>query len=367
MLKRHISYVAYVLGSLGVLSVGANAYQAHKYNRMVDTIQNQLKGELSENARLLSEMRTEIGAVKSQMVTQGDLDKKSEAIISGLSQNTQEAIRKYQDETGAVISSISEKVTSMDLKLKGQGRVGSRPNNRSTATNQIVSKPPTDTPSSDWLVVTDDDINKCAENPHMCDPLVFSWTTPYGKPFASFTTDNLWAGDYSLDLKMDFKVVVIEYSEDQSNLGAGAVRNQGLHIMAGYINEKGEFVTLAEDKMYEGNPNLDSRLFYTPKVDPPSIKLRKLKLFEPSLLVGAAYLDKMFGFSVGASLLNIQGGDYRLGVQVVLNNKQPSLAGVMSYHPYILGKYLNVAPALGWAMGMDGSSTWLAALLFQVW
>ena len=354
MNPKNFMYAVYGLIGVILISVGSNAYQAHKLNNLSETIQKQIKGELTETARLISQSREEINAVRSSMLTERELSNRVEAILGGLGKDTRESIERFQQETGARIDSISVRISSMETRLKGQARVGSE------------KAPPPSPPPTSWKGVTKEDASRCVAYPDLCDPLEFSWATPYGKPLASFTSDNIWSGEYNLDLSLEFKAVVIEYAEDQSNLGAGAVRNQGLHIMAGYTNAKGEFVTIAEDKLVEGNPNLDSRFFYVPKVAPSSIKT-SLKLFEPSLLAGVSYTQQVFGFSVGASLLNLSNGEYRLGSQVVVTSKGLLLAGVLSYHPYLLGKHLNVAPHLGWAVGMDKSNSWLIGLSFQVW
>jgi len=352
---KHFMYAIYALSGLTLVSVGANAYQTYRINTLSDTIQKQLRGELSEAAMGISQTRQDIKTLESQMVTGRELSSRIENILEGLDKSTRDSIERFQAETGAKIDSISVRMTSIEAKLKGKAKVGTEPTT------------PIQPPPASWQGITNEDAARCVSFPSFCDPLEFTWSTPYGKPLASFFTDNFWGGDYTLELKLEFKAIVIEYAEDQSSIGSGAVRNQGLHILAGYTNEKGDFIPIAEDKLMQGNPNLDSRFFYTPKVDPQNIKLKKLRLFEPSLLVGISYLDKLSAFSAGASLLNLQGGDYRLGVQMALTNKQPYLAGVVSYHPYVLGKHLNISPAVGWAVGMDGSNTWVAGLYFQVW
>ena len=50
----NIKYGVYALLSLFLVSVGGNAWSVYKMQRMNDTIQNQMKGILSENAEKIS-------------------------------------------------------------------------------------------------------------------------------------------------------------------------------------------------------------------------------------------------------------------------------------------------------------------------
>jgi hypothetical protein len=348
-----------LIGAL-VLSLGANFWNAYKMERFEHTLQEQMEGKFSESARQLIALSEQVNTVSSNMVSHAELEKRSREIVSGLSAETQENIRRYKEETGAQVQSIAVRFQSMEARLdKGIRRIGGKVDSQRTTT------PP---PAPEWKGVSYDDQRKCADYPERCAPFQFSWESPYqvsGKPLAKFSSPNLWAGRYVLDLNLAFKVVTIGYGEDQSELGAGAAQNQGLHIYAGYIDDKGEFVSIAEQEMLKGHPNLDGKMFYVPKVDVnPS---RALRLFEPSLLVGSTYQDGGFGLSVGASLVNFAGGTYRVGASGILSEKEPYLSSFLSYHPMVMGKHLNIAPSLGWVLGTSGVSTWALGLQFQIW
>ena len=185
----------------------------------------------------------------------------------------------------------------------------------------------------------------------------------------SFTSRNLWTGEGSgVDFNLAFKVVAITYGEDQSRLGSGAVQNQGIHIYGGYFDEQGKFISLPglESEMYSGDPNLDSKLIYVPKVDAKGGRLT-LKRFEPSLLVGSTYQWGEFGLSIGGSFINFGKGEYRLGGNLSIGESNQYLGLMGTWHPYIMGKNLNIAPGIGWVYGTDGSNTWSLGVHFQVW
>jgi hypothetical protein len=116
----------------------------------------------------------------------------------------------------------------------------------------------------------------------------------------------------------------------------------------------------------KGDKNLDPRLIYVPKVDAPIGRLG-LSLFEPSLLVGSTYQASDFGLSIGGSFLNLRKGEYRFGGNFALTESNQYLGLMGTWHPYIAGKNLNIAPGLGWVFGADGSNTWSLGVHFQVW
>jgi len=163
-------------------------------------------------------------------------------------------------------------------------------------------------------------------------------------------------------------VVAINYGENQSRLGSGAVQNQGIHIYGGYFDEQGKFVALPglESELMSGDPNFDPLLLYIPKNDAVPQPLT-LRLFEPSLLVGSTYQGGEFGLSIGGSFINFSKGQYRLGANFALAESNQYLGLMGTWHPYIMGKNLNIAPGLGWVYGTDGSNTWSLGVHFQVW
>lgn len=355
--KMDIKIAAYIASGLLTLSLANNAWMTYKISQLDNTIQKQMNGELSKTARILSETRDEINVVKSQMVSRKELEEQSSKIISNLDQRTQDAIYKYTKETGARVDSISQRVLGMEGRIKkGIGKIG-------RTVKEKTAPPPS------WKGVDGLDITRCSDHPDKCTPFTFEWESPYqvnGKPLARFSSLNLWKGLGSIDLNLAFKVVAITYGEDQSRLGSGAVQNQGIHVLGGYVQE-GNFVPIPglESKLLQGDPNLDSKLIYVPKKDAQNSTL--LKLFEPSLLVGSTYQANEFGLSIGASLLNFQKGQYRIGANGVITPSNVFLGAKATWHPYLLGKNLNLAPGLGWVAGSDGTNTWSLGVHFQVW
>lgn len=358
----NIKYGAYALLSLFLISVGGNAWSVYKMQRMNDTIQAQMKGILDENQRKMSEINTALGTVQSQMVDRATLEAKASQIIGDLDTKTQDAISKYTSETGARVDAISKRFVRMESRLEaGITRIGDR-----------VDRQKTTPPPADWKGVSRQDQVRCADHPERCEPFQFSWHSPFslkGKPVYSFTSRNLWSGEGSgVDFNLAFKVVAITYGENQDRLGSGAVQNQGIHIYGGYFDDQGNFVALEglESTLMEGDPNLDQKLIYVPKVDPSNVRLG-LKLFEPSLLVGSTYQEGEFGLSIGGSFINFAKGEYRLGGNFILAQSNQYLGLMGTWHPYIMGKSLNIAPGIGWVLGADGSNTWSLGVHFQVW
>lgn len=364
MSELYFKYALYGLASLFLVSVGGNAWTVYKMQRMDDTIQDQLAGILSDNAKKIAEMNETLGTVKSQMVDRATLEQRAEEIISGLDQKTQDAIGKYTSETGAKVDAISRRFVRMQSRVEdGVTRIG----------DSIGRKKATTPPPKDWKGVSTQDQQWCENRKdERCQPFKFTWESPFsvhGKPVYSFTSRNLWNGEGSgVDFNLAFKVVAITYGEDQSRLGSGAVQNQGIHIYGGYFDDQGKFINIEglESEMYSGNPNLDPTLLYVPKVDADGGRLT-LKRFEPSLLVGSTYQGGEFGLSIGGSFINFDKGQYRLGANFSLTESNQYLGLIGTWHPYIMGKNLNIAPGVGWVYGADQSNTWSLGVHFQVW
>jgi len=355
----NIKYGAYALLSLFLISVGGNAWSVYKMQRMNDTIQNQMKGILSENAQKISAIETTLGTVQSHMVDRVTLEQRANAIISGLDQRTQQAISDFKSETGAEIRAISQRFVRMEGKL-----------NRGISSLRS-GREPTPAPPQSWPGVSREDRHRCSDHPERCEPFEFSWRSPFsfnGRPAYTFRSRNLWAElDNHIDFNLAFKVVAITYGEGDS-LGSGAVQNQGIHIYGGYTDEQGKFVPLEglESILMAGDPNLDSQLVYIPTTPATSVRLG-LRMFEPSLLVGSTFQGGEFGLSIGGSFINFAKGDYRLGANFALTESNQYLGVMGTWHPYIMGKSLNIAPGLGWVIGADGSNTWSLGVHFQVW
>ena len=259
-------YGIYALISLFLLSVGGNAWSVYKMQRMDATIQDQMNGILSDNAEQIASINTTLGTVKSQMVDRATLEQRASEIINGLDQKTQDAINRYTSETGAKVDSISRRFVRMESRLeRGVTNIGDR------IDRQRKPNPPPET----WRGVSTQDQRWCADHPQdeRCQPFKFSWHSPFslkGRPVYSFSSRNLWTGEGSgVDFNLAFKVVAINYGEDQSRLGSGAVQNQGIHIYGGYFDEQGKFIALPglESELLSGDPNLDPQLIYVPKVD----------------------------------------------------------------------------------------------------
>ena len=357
----NIKYGAYALLSLFLISVGGNAWSVYKMKRMNDTIQAQMQGILSENATKISSIETALGTMQSQMVNQATLDAKASEIISNLDSRTQEAIRDFRSETGAEIRAISQSFTNMEGRL--DRGISSLKSGR--------DRTPTPAPPQSWPGVSREDRNRCSDHPERCEPFEFSWRSPFslnGRPIYTFHSRNLWADlDTNIDFNLAFKVVAITYGEGDS-LGSGAVQNQGVHIYGGYFNEQGEFTAIEglESTLMRGDRNLDPKLFYIPTTPADSVRLG-LRMFEPSLLVGSTFQGGEFGLSIGGSFINFAKGDYRLGANFALTESNQYLGVMGTWHPYIMGKNLNIAPGLGWVVGADGSNTWSLGVHFQVW
>jgi hypothetical protein len=353
-------HTLYGLISLFLLSVGGNAWSVYKMRRMNTTIQAQMKGILDENATKIASIETSLGKVQSQMVDKATLEKKASQIIGDLDSKTQAAINKFTTETGAEITAINKSFLRMEGKL-----------NKGISSLKSDSRPPTPAPPKSWKGVSREDRNRCSDHPERCESFEFSWRSPFsfkGRPVYTFTSKNLWADlDTNIDFNLAFKVVAITYNEGDG-LGSGAVQNQGVHIYGGYIDEKGKFIALdgLEGVLMDGDPNLDQKLIYVPRVTPSNVRLG-LRMFEPSLLAGSTYQGGEFGLSIGGSFLNLAKGEYRVGANFIVAQSNQYLGVMGTWHPSIAGKNLNIAPGLGWVIGADGSNTWSLGVHFQVW
>lgn len=349
----------YALATLVVLNLGSTWWTNYKSQSLNQTIKEQLEGKLSEQARVISQLNAQLNQVESRMVTQAEVLNRTREVMEGLDENTRRELDRFLDQTNARIDSIGVRFTHMETRLnEGIRRIGGK-----------VDRAKTPPPPSTWKGVSKEDQRRCADHPERCEPFEFSWESPYkvnGSPLARFSTPNLWDGQYALDLNLAFKVVTIGYSEDPNKLGSGAAQNQGVHIYAGYVDPDKGFVSIAEQTLLEGDPNLKGSFTYTPKVDPSQVG-RTLKLFEPSLLLGSTYQSTGFGLSIGASMVNLVQGKYRLGANVILTEGLPYLGVMGTYHMMFAGKALNVAPGVGWVYGSDGSNTWSIGLHFQAW
>jgi hypothetical protein len=343
----------YLIASLFGTSVISNFWMNYKVSHLEETIREQLKGNLSETAEMIAEARDDILTVDSEMVTHDELEERAKSIMSELDSDTQSAIEKFMSDTGARVNSISDRVMGMEGKLsKGMSNLSKR-------------TPKSTPPPKTWKGVTQQDRDRCSEFPERCDLFAFNWQSPFrvnGRTIARFSSPNLWAGEGDIDFNLAFKVIAINYGEDPES---GAVQNQGVHVLGGYVSEEGKFVPIPSLKstLLKGDANLDSRLFYTP----PTLRRKPFKLFEPSLLVGTTYQHGEYGLSIGGSFLNFRDGEYRVGGNGIITESNAYVGLMGSWHPYILGKNLNIAPSFGWVLGTDSSNTWSVGLQFQVW
>jgi hypothetical protein len=344
---------------LGVFlsSVVYDYWISSRTEQLYQVIEQQLEGKLSETARVISSVREEIKTAQAEMLSVSELREMSEFLLSQYDAKTQESISRFREETGAQITSISQRFSSIEMKLnKGKSQVG-----------VVVS--PSESPEK-WGGVKTEEAGWCISAPTSCDILPFSWSSDHeinGRSIATFETENFWAQDFSLSLNLAFKVLTIGFSEAE---GEGAVQNQGVHIQAGYFDKKGQFVVLSEDKLLKGNPQLDPKFFYTPKIAPKSIKTYSgLGLFTPTFVVGVGYAHplKELGLLVGGGLLNLDKGSFRLGLNMFLHPSSVGAGVFASYHPKIALRPLNIAPMLGALIDSEISWALQAGVLFQVW
>jgi len=191
-----------------------------------------------------------------------------------------------------------------------------------------------------------------------------------GKTIALFSTDNLWKGDlgdYDLDLNLAFNITAITHRANTDRPEDGLVRNQGIHVMAGYLDEKGDFVMLAEDKILSDDPRFQGLTLTSPtEVYTPD----KLDTFELSFLSGLGYVfQDGLAASAGASIVNLADGEYRLGAHGLFSIGKGVGAGLfVTWHPSLFGKQLNLAPFVGYNyMIKDGYHAPSLGLYFKMW
>jgi hypothetical protein len=178
---------------------------------------------------------------------------------------------------------------------------------------------------------------------------------------ARFSTPNIWGKDFSVDLNLAFKVSSIMYREDPKSAQSGAVRNQSIFISAGYFNERGEFVGVAESELLQDE---DNYLIHSPT---KTLGEDGLSLFDLSILGGPSF-DGGFGVSVGGGVLNLRKGDFRLGGQAQISDKGLSAGPFVAYRLSLFKRRTNIAPFVGYTWNVaDLSPALNAGLYFIAW
>jgi len=345
------------------ISTALQFWNSYKQKELESTISKQLKGELSANAREISKLRTDIKTAQSKMLSYDDMQNRTEEIIQSIGESSQ-GLQKHLDSTDAKIISYQKRFSRIESRLE---------NGISKISGKVDRKAPPPKPTKEWKGISENDFLTCFHHydPVKCPEISYSWNTSEqnkGKPIAGFKTDNLWLSKAgNIDLNLAFRVDVITYSEDQSKLGSGAVKNQGIYVKAGYLTQEGEFKTIAEDKLIEGDPNLDPKFFYVPTV--PYGHSKKYGLFEPAYYVGLALLpmeEYDIGLIGGGSFVNVLDAKLRLGGIAYISNSYFGVGASLSYHPKIGGKYLNFAPNISYLFSAERNNLSLG-MLFQVW
>lgn len=351
-------YMKVAAAAYGIISclILYNQYASNSHEELFQKIVNeQLEGKLSENARVISEINARLGTLDSKMVTHDQLQVHGKALISELDEKTKGQVQEYMDKTGAKLDMMSRSYRSLQAKLD-QG-----------FSNLKASLPP-----PDWEGVNSQETEWCRGNPSSCAPLPFSWASngknKEGKPIARFWSENLWENVFQLDLDLVFKVVTIGYREDPNDKESGVVRNQGLHIYAGYIDDTGSFVSLSESELIEGDPNLPAHLFYSPTkvLEKPG----KKRTFEMTFLAGGSY---QFGSGLSAlgalQFLNLLEGRLRFGGALAYNlNKSELSAGPSAtWHMIFLGKEINISPMIGYLWTVSGTGYPTLGLVLKIW
>ena len=367
MWKNLLSYAElpkYVLGFTLFLSTALQFWNNYKQQKFESTIQLQLQGVLKGNAEKIARLDKELKTAKSEMISYKEMEKRTKQIISEVGTQTQ-ALEDHLKETDAKILSYSSRFTEIEKTLHG-GKIKVRVEGREKP--KEIKKP-----TQDWRGVDADDFLTCVHyyDPDKCPPISYTWAMEYqnkGKSIAQFTTRNLWLEEAGqLDLNLVFKVDVLTFGEDPDSLGSGAVQNQGVYIKGGYFSEDGKFVTLVEDKLIEGDPNLDPRFFYVPTV--PYGHSKKYKRYEPSYYVGTSLLPTLgydMGIQAGGSFVNLFEAKLRIGGVGYISKDYFGVGPSISYHPKIGGKYLNFAPNISYLVSSEKQALSLG-LLFQVW
>lgn len=354
--NKHLAVLSYCFFGVFLGGVVHQMWMSSKIESLQRVIEEQLEGTLTENARALSSLRDDIKTAQAQMVSPSEMREISKGVLSEYDSQTQTAISKFKEETGAQITSIAQRFSSMEIRLsRGRSEVG-----QGTPTKPAPEK---------WQGIKADQVGWCISSPSSCEVLPFTWNSENqvnGQSVASFEATNFWEQNFNLKLNLMFKVLTIGFSEAD---GEGAVQNQGVHIQAGYFDKEGRFVVLSEDRMLKGDSRIDPKFFYTPRVSPNNIKTATLGFFSPTFVVGVGYslLRHDIGLLIGGGLLNFKRGDFRLGANAFINAEQISGGIFGSYHPRFANRSLNVAPMLGGLINKDLNWSLQFGLLFQVW
>lgn len=355
-------YLQYAIGAYVLFSSTLLYKQYSKSNiedTLAQTVAEQLSGKLSENASLIASAREDIKQVRSRMVTHEELQESTSALTRDLSEQTRSSIGQYMKQTNARIDMVTRAFKRVEINLsKGSSRVGK------------PSKKPSKPAPEEWGGLSAQELSWCKDVPGKCAPFVYSWESEHrvnGKPVARFASDNLWGDQTTLDLNLAFKVTALTYRADPNKPDDGLVRNQGIHLMAGYIDEKGDFVALAEDKILSTDPRFEGLSIYSPT---QVYKANEIGLFDLSVLAGFGYVyQDGLALSAGTSLINLSKGRYRLGVRGIFTENRGLGAGAFaSWHPAILGKEINLAPFVGYDyLFKDGFHAPSLGLYFKVW
>ena len=348
-------------GALAVyaLSMGAQFWNNMQIANIESRIRDQMEGKLDQQARELQEMRGEIGLAKAQMVEISELEKESKKAFDRLSVETQDRIKKYQEDTNAQVSSLSVRIRRVDAHLtKGLADVGER-----------VDKTP---PPPKWAGVKKEDVGWCKQDPSKCDSFPIKWRYPTREnPVATFTSENIWGDEFDLKLAFKFRVTTVGFRDKK-----GVVENQAVFFDIGYEKEgTGEFQVLQSFSVKEGDSEETDVFFHTSAVNPDLFQ-NKLKLFEPTILLGASFsptltdssnLHFRTGLTVAGGLLNLRGGEIRIGANVVVSTEVLGVGAFSSYHTTLFGKTFNLAPMMGVLVDSQLQPSLQVGLVYQLY
>lgn len=349
----YLQYALYAyLGLSGVL-LGKQVFFPASEIEFEQIISEQLEGKLGPSARALSELNLKVNAVESRMVTHSELQERSKEIIGDLGAKTQRDIEEYMKRTNSKVDAVSRSVRTLTATVR-KGR-------------KITPKPdkPVEPPPEEWEGITVDQIYWCQSAPSTCALYPFVWETDgqvKGKPMARFSTTNIWGSDFKVDLNLAFKVSSIMFREDPNSARSGAVRNQSIFISAGYFNERGEFVGVAESELLQDE---DNYLIHAPT---KTLGGRDgLSLLDLSVLGGPSF-DGDFGVSVGGGVVNLLKGDLRFGGQAQISGNGLSAGPFVAYRLSLFKRRTNIAPFVGYTWNVSDLSPALnAGLYFIAW
>ena len=326
--------------ALYAISIGSQLYTNHKMTQVQNRITEQIEGKLDAKAQELQSKIKEIGTAQAKMVSKEELERKTEEALSQLSEETRDRLEKYKRDTQAEVTSVSTRVRNIRANLrKGRAQVGQEV--------KVATPAP-----KEWSGIKSKDVAWCKQNPSKCDPFPIRWEYPLvGKPVVSFLSDNVYRGQFNLNLDLGLKVTTVGLRDRK-----GVVENQAVFFDVGYRDlETGQFKTLQHFEIKEGDGKETDVLFHRPAIN-PFLFNDKLSRYDFSLLLGASFaptfesgssLSFRTGMSIGGGIVNFKDGQIRLGANVVLS-KEILGAGLFStYHPKILGKHFNLAPMLG--------------------